>query len=69
MSIRHYSSDFDELDESTLQLLASRYCKVAAPRERHELPRHHRGVEHHDDVRTMRKSHRPRAPRFRDFAE
>lgn len=45
MSIRHYASEFDDLDELTFRMLDSRFCKVAMHGERHDGLRHRRQHE------------------------
>lgn len=59
MSIRHYGSDFDDLDENTVRLLASRYCKVAMQGDRDD--RHRLRRWHASDERP--RSSKPRRPR------
>jgi len=64
MSIRHYASDFDDLDDLTYRMLDSRFCKVAMHGQRHDAPRHRRDTE--PDARTAPR--KPRRPRERqDF--
>lgn len=59
MSIRHYASDVDELDEPTYRMLGSRLGKIAFNGERHEVLRQRR---EHD---AQEKARKPRKPRDR----
>lgn len=65
MSIRHYSSDIDALDDMTCQLLGSRFRKVAMDNGRHEPPRHWR--EHGSSER--QSARKPRRHRDRHTYE
>ena len=65
MSIRHYASEFDDLDDLTYRMLDSRFCKVAMHGQRHDALRHRREHEQVDHP-TPRKPRRPRELRPRD---
>lgn len=60
MSIRHYDSDFDDLDENTYRMLDSRFCKVAMHAQRHDALRQRRQHERADGAEVARKPRRPR---------
>ncbi|MGB5346865.1 MAG: hypothetical protein WBN23_11925 [Woeseia sp.] len=57
MSIRHYASDVDDLDEPTYRMLGSRLTKVALHEDRQEVMRQRR---EHDAKERARKPRKPR---------
>lgn len=65
MSIRHYGSEFDELDDLTYRMLDSRFCKVAMHGQRHNALRQ----RHHDEAHEMTAPRKPRRHRERPTAE
>ena len=60
MSIRHYGSEFDDLDELTYRMLDSRFCKVAMHGQRHDALRHRRQHERSEGAEVARKPRKPR---------
>ncbi len=60
MSIRHYGSRFDDLDDLTYRMLDSRFCKVAMHGQRHDELRHRRQHERSEGVEVSRKPRKPR---------
>ncbi|MBT8084224.1 MAG: hypothetical protein HKN35_14670 [Woeseia sp.] len=55
MSIRHYASDIDELDDPTYRMLGSRLSRVAFSGERHEVQRQRREYDAQEKIRRVRK--------------
>lgn len=65
MSIRHYGSEFDDLDDLTYRMLDSRFCKVAMHGQRHQSLRQRR----HDEAHEMEAPRKPRKHRVRPATE